>query len=70
MAQETLIVEGMTCQHCVQTVTEGLNKITGTNRVVVDLDKKEVNIDFNEEQTNLKEITDKIIEVGFELEKN
>ncbi|MBT5470916.1 MAG: heavy-metal-associated domain-containing protein [Nitrospina sp.] len=67
MTQETLVVEGMTCQHCVQTITEALNNIKGTNTVVVELDKKEVNIDFNVEETNLKEITDKIIEVGFEL---
>ena len=67
MTQETLVVEGMTCQRCVQTITEALNNIKGTNTVVVELDKKEVNIDFNVEETNLKEITDKIIEVGFEL---
>ena len=70
MTQESLKVDGMTCQHCVQTITDALGKITGTNKVAVDLDKKEVQVDYNEEETTLQEISDKIIEVGFELVKN
>jgi copper chaperone len=70
MTQEALKVEGMTCQHCVQTITEALGKIAGTNNVAVDLDKKEVLVDYNEEETNLQEISDKIVEVGFELGKS
>ena len=70
MTKESLKVEGMTCQHCVQTITDALEKIAGTNKVAVDLDKKEVQVDYNEEKTNLQEISDKIVEVGFELVKN
>ena len=70
MTQESLKVDGVTCQHCVQTITDALGKITGTNKVAVDLDKKEVQVDYNEEETTLQEISDKIIEVGFELVKN
>ena len=70
MTKESLKVEGMTCQHCVQTITDALAKIAGTNKVAVDLDKKEVQVDYNEEKTNLQEISDKIVEVGFELVKN
>ena len=70
MEQETIKVEGMTCQHCVQTITEALNNITGLNTVNVDLVKKEVSVKFNENETKLKKIFDKIIEVGFELPNN
>ena len=70
MTKESLKVEGMTCQHCVQTITDELGKIAGINKVAVDLDKKEVEVDYNEEKTNLQEISDKIVEVGFELVKN
>ena len=70
MQQETIKVEGMTCQHCVQTITEALNNITGLNTVNVDLVKKEVRVKFNENETKLKKISDKIIEVGFELPNN
>ena len=60
----------MTCQHCVQTITDTLNKITGLNTVNVDLVKKEVSVKFNDNETKLKKICEKIIEVGFELGKN
>ena len=70
MRQETIKVEGMTCQHCVQTITEALNNITGLNTVNVDLVKKEVSVKFNANETKLKKIFDKIIEVGFELPNN
>ena len=70
MTQELLKVEGMTCQHCVETITETLGAIVGTNKVAVDLDKKEVQIDYNEEETNLNEISVKIVELGFELGKS
>ena len=70
MRQETIKVEGMTCQHCIQTITEALNNITGLNTVNVDLVKKEVSVKFNENETKLKKIFDKIIEVGFELPSN
>jgi copper chaperone len=67
MTQESLKVKGMTCQHCVETITDALGTIVGTNKVAVDIDKKEVQIDYNEEETNLKEISVKIVEMGFEL---
>ena len=60
----------MTCQHCVQTITDALNNITGLNTVNVDLVKQEVSLNFNENETKLKKIFDKIIEVGFELPNN
>ena len=70
MTKESLKVEGMTCQHCVQTITDALEKIAGINKVAVYIDKKEVQVDYNDEKTNLQEISDKIFEVGFELVKN
>ena len=70
MRQETIKVEGMTCQHCVETITDALNNITGLNTVNVDLVKKEVRVKFNENETKLKKISDKIVEVGFELPNN
>ncbi len=70
MQQETIKVEGMTCQHCVQVITDGLSNISGLNAVNVDLVRKEVSVEFNERETELHKIFDKIIEVGFELPNN
>jgi len=70
LQQETINVEGMTCQHCVQIITDGLSSITGLNTVNVDLVNQEVSVEFNENETELQKIFDKIIEVGFELPNN
>ena len=70
MEQETIKVEGMTCQHCVEIITDALNNINGLNTVNVELVKKEVSVKFNKNETKLQKIFDKIIEVGFELPSN
>ncbi len=60
----------MTCQHCVEIITDALNNINGLITVNVDLVKKEVSVKFNENETKLQKISDKIIELGFELPNN
>jgi copper chaperone len=70
MIQKTLKVEGMTCQHCVQTVSETIGKIMGVHKVDVNLDQKEVTIEFDESKVILEEVSDQIIEAGFEVVGN
>ena len=70
MTQETLTVEGMTCQHCVKTITDALNGQSGVYKVGVDLDKREVKIEYDEEKTTLKQISGRIVDLGFELLKD
>lgn len=43
MKQE-LLVDGMTCQHCVNRVTKALEEINGVKNVKIDLDSKKVTI--------------------------
>jgi len=68
--QESLTVEGMTCQHCVKTITDGLNVKVGIYKVEVYLDKKEVQIEYDEEKINLEQIYSRIRALGFELMKD
>ena len=70
MMQKVLKVEGMTCQHCVQTVSEMVGKMAGVQKVDVDLDRKEVTIEFDESQTKLNEVSAQIVEAGFEIVGN
>jgi copper chaperone len=70
MMQIVLKVEGMTCQHCVQTVTETVGKMTGVEKVEVRLEQKEVTIDFDELQTQTEAISAQIVEAGFEVIEN
>ena len=68
--QKVLKVKGMTCQHCVQTVTKTVGKMTGVEKVGVSLEQKEVTIDFDELQTQTEAISIQIEEAGFEVIKN
>ena len=66
MSVKTVKVKGMSCQHCVASVTKTLSEIDGITDVKVDLDKGEAT--FNEtkpvpEQT----IKDAISKIGFEV---
>ena len=67
MMRKVLKVEGMTCQHCVQTVSETVGKMVGVQKVDVNLDQKEVTIEFDESQTKLDEVSTQIVEAGFEV---
>lgn len=70
MTQKNILVEGMTCGHCVETVTKAVNSLGGINHVSVDLDKKQVSVDFDENRIDPDTISSKIIEVGFEVVSN
>lgn len=67
MANQTLNVEGMTCDHCVQTIKETVNNLVGISRVEVDLENKKVAVEYDKALVKLDSITDKIVEIGFEV---
>jgi len=67
MENRVIKVMGMSCDHCVQTITKAVEGINGIARVQVDLEKKQVTVGFEENQTDLKTISAKIIEAGFEV---
>jgi copper chaperone len=57
-------IKGMSCQHCVQSVAEALEKLDGVQSVVVDLDKGEAQIEGAADPAAIKAAIDKI---GFEV---
>lgn len=40
-----MLVEGMSCQHCVKAVTNALTSIEGVSNVKVDLESKKVEVE-------------------------
>ena len=67
MTHQEIQVAGMTCGHCVETVTKAINSIKGISQVSVSLETKQVTVDFDESQTNVDVISSKITEAGFEV---
>lgn len=62
----TITINGMSCQHCVASVTKALNEIDGISGVKVDLASKTVT--YEEEKPVDFEIVKKAISaIGFEV---
>ncbi|MGL4986431.1 MAG: heavy-metal-associated domain-containing protein [Treponemataceae bacterium] len=63
-------VEGMSCNHCVNHVTEAVLEIEGVKEALVDLAKKELSVEFNEEKSCADDIiaavVDAVIDAGYE----
>ena len=68
--QKSLKVEGMTCQHCVQIINDSLKNREGIETVDVNINKKEVKVEYNEEKIKLIEISREIVALGFDIAKN
>ena len=62
----TIKVKGMSCQHCVSSVTKALSEIAGISDVQVSLEKGEATF---KEQSPVDEqiIKDAIARIGFEV---
>ena len=66
MIHQTINVEGMSCDHCVQTITKAVKAVQGVKEVSVNLEGKQVSVDYDEREGALKEITGAIAEAGFQ----
>ena len=67
MAQQTINVEGMSCEHCVKTITKAVGEAAGVQKVSVNLDAKNVSVDYDETAISLEQISAKITGAGFEV---
>ena len=61
-----LKVKGMSCQHCVMSVTKALGQLDGIKNVQIDLAKGEVRFD-NTKSVASDRIRNAIIDAGYEV---
>ncbi len=61
-----LKVKGMSCQHCVMSVTKALGQLNGVKNVQVDLAKGEVRFD-NTKEIASNQIEKAISDAGYEV---
>lgn len=66
MAQQTYTVTGMTCGHCVQSVTEEINEINGVTGVEVDLASGRVTV-TSEQQLADDDVHAAVEEAGYQV---
>lgn len=67
MVTITLRVEGMTCDHCKQTVEGALQKVPGVQEARVDLQKKTATVRYDETKTNETALKKAVEEQGYDV---
>ena len=70
MINKVIKVDGMSCDHCKNTIESALAKINGVRTAEVDLDKNEVRVDYNDELVSTKDLHDAIEDQGYDVKNN
>ena len=68
MSKEIVLsIEGMSCGHCVKTITDGLKQLEGVEDVKVRLQEKNARITLGPNPLSIEEIKYKIVDLGYEV---
>ncbi|KJD45445.1 copper ion binding protein [Paenibacillus terrae] len=65
MAQVTLNVEGMSCNHCVKAVEGALEKVGASGKV--SLEAKQVAVEYDESNLNVEALKTAIEDQGYDV---
>ncbi|OLZ09581.1 heavy-metal-associated domain-containing protein [Sulfobacillus thermosulfidooxidans] len=68
MERVSLGVKGMTCNHCVMTVTNALKSVDGVKTASVSLDQELAKITYDESKTSLEQLKQAVIAAGYQVE--
>jgi len=69
MEKITLKVEGMSCQHCVNSIKKAISVLSGVSDISVNLTGKTVMVEYDPAVITLDIIKNEIEEQGFEVAK-
>ena len=67
LKKATIKIDGMSCQHCVKTVTDVMMGIDGVSQVKVNLKKGEARLKFERDRLDLELLETAIVTAGFEF---
>lgn len=67
MEQVTLHVSGMSCGHCVKAVEGSVGGLQGVKKVAVNLDKGQVDVEFDSNVVTLSTIKETIDDQGYDV---
>ena len=67
MESTTLLVMGMSCEHCVRAVNNAVGDLSGVSDVRVSLKDNTVAITYDAAKTSLDRIKEAILEQGYEV---
>jgi copper chaperone len=67
MENAVIHVNGMSCQHCVNAVTNAVGALSGVSDVKVDLKAKTATVDFDKDKVTLDNIKAAIEDQGYDV---
>ena len=67
MAQEVLSVPEVTCEHCVSALEGAVGALEGVDSVKVDLDRKDITIDYDDARVGRDSFVSAITDEGYQV---
>lgn len=67
MAKSVLNIEGMSCGHCVESITEVLHGLTGVQEASVVLEENAASISYDEAKITVSEIKKAVEDAGYSV---
>ena len=64
---QTIHIEGMSCQHCVKAVEGALTALPGVSSVTVSLEKNQAEVAFDPNLTNYEAMKEAIEDQGYDV---
>lgn len=65
MSKIILKIDGITCGHCVESLTEGLSSLEGVQNVEVSLEQGQASIEYDEGQIGMEDLRARVSEIGY-----
>lgn len=65
MANRTVAIPNISCGHCVATIERELSEVTGVRSVAANLEKKQVTVDWDEDEVGWPAIEAALAEAGY-----
>jgi copper ion binding protein len=69
MATTKLKISGMTCDHCVRTVSQALQQVDGVEDARVDLQRGSAEVDYDERRTSPRQLASAVMDEGYAAEE-
>ena len=69
MATTTIKISGMTCGHCVRSVTQALEGVDGVKSAQVDLTAGQARVDYDETETSPDALVSAVADEGYSAEE-
>lgn len=65
MAEIVLKIKGMSCQHCVVSISKALKNLKGVKDVKVSLEKGSAEVNYDDKLVTISQMKDAVVDAGY-----